>query len=672
MRRSIRYLASFAAATAGCTGGAAVVAPATGMDAGADARVTTDASVRDGAADAATTPPRWTIFVYGHGDHSLSPSLVTDITKMSRASLGGNVTIIVEADFDSSRVVGMGPDHYPSGTTWYRIRGDGMPPEIIRTEPEKNLDDLTNLAAGVQYAFTQYPADRYGVIMWDHGGGWSGGFGGDSQDGTNPPPSNMSAPAAATALQLGLAGANIRGTRPLEFISFDTCLMAAPEVMRPFRDLANVYIANAEIDFGEGWNYAATLSYLATHTGDPMTSIAQQEVRDWEAIHLMQGPADLELRSHIAVDLTKFQAFENAMNGFVTALSSMPTAFIPAVARAAFTTRPQYSLDFQHEVSTPEFRDLGQFLGAVASTPGAPLELSQAVGPVQAALNAMTLGLSQGTVRTTAGQSGVHIGLPLPALFTPTVAANYDLRAGQWAQESRWSDLLAVLQPGSSPAPDIRMMNATLTNGTNATAAMPPTVTVMPMGDVIEGVMNVYQETAAPNVFLKLQPVDVQTLAAGTAAPLSWNLQLLQFAGQFVSVETYLSGGVDASGAMAPTLYAIPGVCSFYPNGLCRILVQVGTPVRAVAILLETGPGLTSAKSVEQLLTQFPTATFAPTISRVDGTGAALDPIVGVPVPLGSATFSTTMAPAGSYLLQTIVEDVYGRTSSRYDAVSVM
>ena len=102
-----------------------------------------------------------------------------------------------------------------------------MEPDEILHEAEKNLDDPSELTAGVRYAFSHYPADRYAVILWDHGGGWSGGYGGDGQDGTVAQPAGMSGEAAAAAAGSAAApGEAPRGGGPLDQFCTDLTAQA--------------------------------------------------------------------------------------------------------------------------------------------------------------------------------------------------------------------------------------------------------------------------------------------------------------------------------------------------------------------------------------------------------------------------------------------------------------
>ena len=255
--------------------------------------------------------PTWTVFIYGHADHNLSASLVNDMAEMSKARLSDNFQLVVMADWDSSQMSAEG-DNYPSGTEWYRVAGNGKPPELLESEGEQNLDDPAVLQASIEKAFTKFPADRYGLILWDHGGAWEGGYGSDSQNGTAEAPTAMPVPQLARAVKNGLDKVGLDGKRPLEFFAFDTCLMGGVEVVSELENLADVYIANAEIDYGDGWDYEKTMTFLAEHSTISPRDFAAKEVELWNAHHADATTSDKLLRSHVAIDLTKLGGFRDA------------------------------------------------------------------------------------------------------------------------------------------------------------------------------------------------------------------------------------------------------------------------------------------------------------------------------------------------------------------------
>src|SRR5260370_26517242 len=123
-----------------CSGSDSPAKPGNSQDAGHDAPTNPDPD--------ATHDTRWTIFVYGHADHNLAPSLDIDIAKMDNARLTPNVNVIVLADWDASRQRPSG-EHFPTGSHWIRIVGSGMPHETDEMLPEQNLNDPAVLKSAV-------------------------------------------------------------------------------------------------------------------------------------------------------------------------------------------------------------------------------------------------------------------------------------------------------------------------------------------------------------------------------------------------------------------------------------------------------------------------------------------------------------------------------------------
>lgn len=106
------------------------------------------------------------------------------------------------------------PALFPEGLQLYRIAGGGAPPELIAQAAEVNLDDPLEVAEIVRAVFSGLPSERRGLVLWDHGGSWFGGFGGDSQDGTALSISSMSPDAVADAIRSGILAAGITEPKP--------------------------------------------------------------------------------------------------------------------------------------------------------------------------------------------------------------------------------------------------------------------------------------------------------------------------------------------------------------------------------------------------------------------------------------------------------------------------
>ena len=120
--------------------------------------------------------------------------------------------------------------------------------ELEKLESNRAEDTCSSdtLAGFLTYGLENYPAERYSLVLWDHGGGPLVGYGGDQKSG------NIM---ALEDIQEALEDAGFGPDQKLELMGFDACLMGSVEVAWVFRDYANYLVASQELEPGCGWNY---------------------------------------------------------------------------------------------------------------------------------------------------------------------------------------------------------------------------------------------------------------------------------------------------------------------------------------------------------------------------------------------------------------------------------
>jgi hypothetical protein len=110
-----------------------------------------------------------------------------------------------------------------------------------------NMGDAGTLADFINLGYRAFPAEKYGLIMWDHGGGSIAGYGLDEKFENN----NL------TLLEMNYAFARSEAAyKKLEFLAFDSCLMASAEMAVVASDYANYLIASEDLEPGLGWDYS--------------------------------------------------------------------------------------------------------------------------------------------------------------------------------------------------------------------------------------------------------------------------------------------------------------------------------------------------------------------------------------------------------------------------------
>ena len=352
------------------------------------------------AALAAPAQPRpWTVAVYMDADHNLDSSALEDLQEMTEAGPLRNVRVVYQLDRNDD-AEGAGP-----GVERGLIENGQRVP--VQRLPELDSDDSRNVAAFMTWAYTAYPSAHHGLVMWDHGGQWDGGFGGDTHGPglSDEQSGNLTPEAFSQAARQALGEL---GIPQLDFLGFDTCLMGGAELIAQFAPLTRLYIADAEIDYGAGWNYAPTLQALDRTPEQPMSAFGAQEVRFWEAQH-RSNRSDQLYGVHAAYDTSRWADVQAKLGTFAQGLTR---AFAtPATAGLLWRARGEaiqydFSDDGRPGVTRP-YVDLGQFASKVGQYTQDPALKGQAAA-LSASIAQMVVGKSVGKQRTAASALSIY------------------------------------------------------------------------------------------------------------------------------------------------------------------------------------------------------------------------------------------------------------------------
>ena len=194
---------------------------------------------------------KYTLMVYicGSDLESDGGAASNDIEEMLNSQLAKEINLLV----------------YTGGTTsWYNDEISEGRNQIFKIEDGKlnlvndniglqYMSEPNTLAYFLKYSVENYPADKYGLVLWDHGGGPVSGFGFDEYE----PDEDES----LTIDELKYALETIE--QKLDFVGFDACLMSNIETAYAIKNKANYLIASEEIEPNGGWNYKEFLNQLS-------------------------------------------------------------------------------------------------------------------------------------------------------------------------------------------------------------------------------------------------------------------------------------------------------------------------------------------------------------------------------------------------------------------------
>ncbi|AUH73022.1 hypothetical protein CAB17_13930 [Legionella sainthelensi] len=247
---------------------------------------------------------KYTVLVYIIGsdlqtDHNFANF---NIAQMEQVGSTSNMNIILET----------GGSRSPGYQTVQR--------KIVYKGKTQQLADLGSLAMGspgvikdfLQWGITNYPAEKYITIFWDHGGGPNGGYGG-----ADIPP----APGKIAINDLSKVVGEVAGgiSHFFEIIGFDACLMASAETLASYSGYAKYFIASEDLEPGKGWQYNTFLKYIDEHptaTGEDIGKV----IIDGYTEQNNTGSTTLSLS-----DLSEVMNLNTALTHFATALDTYLT-----------------------------------------------------------------------------------------------------------------------------------------------------------------------------------------------------------------------------------------------------------------------------------------------------------------------------------------------------------
>jgi len=266
---------------------------------------------------------------------------------------------------------------------------------VLKQEHLHDFDsgDPDRLVETAQWLFRQYPAERYGLILWSHGTGWAPNeiedvarhARGDTQ--VAGAESNMRArlpgsqvlfrtslsellkpdhPAerailfddgsghALDTIQLARVAREIAHSigQKLDFIGMDACLMASIEVAYQLRNSVAYMVASEELVPGHSWPYDLIFRQLHDQPDLPSRDVADLIVGEYVDYYRNRPPkvggGDI---TKIALDLSKIDGLVAAMRDLAQALVSGMSEAITCLEQAQIDTYLRETVDEQRHLS---------------------------------------------------------------------------------------------------------------------------------------------------------------------------------------------------------------------------------------------------------------------------------------------------------------------------------
>lgn len=351
-------------------------------------------------ASGASAPGRkWTVMVFMAADNSLAVQGVQDIDEMEAAGISPDVQVVVQGEFSAAEFARAGCAqascaHLPNFNTFrYALTGAGAavtgPNGTVTDIGNRNMTDPAQLKEFIQWAKATYPAEHYAVVLWNHGGGYSGLLEDLTTAGSKP-------------MSIADLPKAFNGVGPIDLLDFDMCLMAGYETLVEVSPFAKYVVFSEETEPGEGDPYTGMLKALRANPSADGRTVAGMFVDEWAKFYV--GHRASTTKS--AYDMAGFQAFESALNTVATKLAADPSN---AAVRAAAQKAQRFEI--------AQLADLGTFVDTLAART-TDASLGTALGALKNALggsfrvkNAARTGSASGA-NNVARATGINLLLP--------------------------------------------------------------------------------------------------------------------------------------------------------------------------------------------------------------------------------------------------------------------
>jgi hypothetical protein len=463
----------------GDLGGLTTQAPAATLPPPPTRSAQATAATSGGAAGGEVTPGQtWTVMIYADADDKiLEQDIFLDINEAERVGSTDRVKIVAQLDRYKG---GFSGDGNWTSTRRYLITRDDNLSRIgseVLGEGELNMSAGETLVDFVTWAAENYPADKYALILSDHGMGWPGGWS-DPDPGQQRQEVDRRIPLQAALgdelylneIDEALATARQQaGIERFELVGMDACLMGHVEVMEALAPHARYAVFSQETEPALGWAYTAFLGDLVRNPDVDGAAVARSIVDSYidqdqrilddqaRAEWIGQRGTAQQVRTQLSRDITLTAADLSATAALRDGLNQLAYAMQSADQQAVAKAR-RYAQSFTSifgQQVPPSYIDLGHFLVLLTQSTD-DQGVNQAARGVAQALTQAVVAKKNGQGKP--GATGLSIYFPTGQLYQNAAAGpeSYTAIASRFAENSLWDEFLTFHYSGRQFEPDTR------------------------------------------------------------------------------------------------------------------------------------------------------------------------------------------------------------------------
>jgi hypothetical protein len=268
-----------------------------------------------------------TIMVYVNSKNDLERFGLKDMNEMEMIGSSDRVNVVVQMGRMAGHDASEGDWR---GTRRYLVQRDTdttrVTSPIVEDMGTVDMGDWRQLVAFGRWAKQNYPANKYMLVVWNHGDGWlenrpaatdNKGISYDEETGNH-----LTTPELAAALR-DIGGVDVYGS--------DACLMQMAEVVYELKDHARFIVGSEETEPGDGYTYDLFLGPIVANPAMSAEQMARVAVDGYSDHYrdIRQGSTQSYIKT------AEIAGFTRKVNAFAAAVMASGEKEVARTARGA-------------------------------------------------------------------------------------------------------------------------------------------------------------------------------------------------------------------------------------------------------------------------------------------------------------------------------------------------
>ncbi len=395
----------------------------------AEITATETGSDQTGSISISVVGAKWTVMVYMAADNNLETYGIKDFNELETVGSSADVSVVVQMDRSSF--------YDSSNGNWYGARRyyvtkdsdtNTINSQMLQDMGATNMANPQTLKDFVQWATTNYSAEHYLLVVWDHGRGWR-----NKSLALNLPREVKAIcvdDSANDEMTLPELESALTQSHHSDIILFDACLMGMLEVGYAVRNCADIMVASEENVPVQGQSYGTLLSHIATNpniTADALSVAIVDDYIDYYVSNGYSGTFTMSAVNLLALD-SVVSASDQLASSVITNMADVQNGI-----EGAQLSAQHYDFDTE---DYNEYRDLYDFARLVNQNV-ANSQVKTAAQNVMSAVNGVVI--HEAHSGSQVGNShGLSIYLPFPhqslSAYTST----------QFAGATQWDEMISA------------------------------------------------------------------------------------------------------------------------------------------------------------------------------------------------------------------------------------